>query len=132
MLCFQIARIIPLFYGFALKAARKRFRHTIRKLDSAQKIVRRKDQQWPHHLEDLTMNVLKHMEAIFGAVLVLGCVAAALSDRTGTSAVSAQSASGDGSGAMPVVVVKAKRMSALEKRQSLEVESGNRSVSAGA
>jgi hypothetical protein len=131
MLCFQIARIIPLFYGFALKAARKRFRHTIRKLYSAQKIVRRKDQQWPHHLEDLTMNVLKHMEAIFGAVLVLGCVAAALPDRTGTS-VSAQSASGDGSGAMPVVVVKAKRMSALEKRQSLEVESGDRSTSAGA
>jgi hypothetical protein len=80
-------------------------------------------------MEDYPMNVIKHMEAIFGAVLVLGCVAAALPDRTGTAA-SAQDASA--TGAMPVVVVKAKRMSALEKRQSLDLESGNRSAAAGA
>jgi hypothetical protein len=77
-----------------------------------------------HHLEDPTMNALKHMEAIFGAVLVLGCVLAALPERAVTTAPAQQGATG----AMPVVVVKARRMTAMEKRQSLEIELGQRSV----
>lgn len=72
------------------------------------------------------MNALKHMEAIFGAVLVFGCVVAVLPERPGTAAPQAEPA------AMPVVVVKAKRMTEMEKRQSFEVESGNRSAAAGA
>jgi hypothetical protein len=77
-----------------------------------------------HHLEDPTMNALKHMETIFGAVLVLGCVLAALPERAFTTAPAQQAATG----AMPVVVVKARRMTAMEKRQSLEIELGQRSV----
>jgi hypothetical protein len=128
MLCFQIARIMPLFYGFAPKAARKHFCHTIREIDREQKIVAPKEEQWIHHLEDLTMNAHKHMEAIFGVVLALGCVAAALPDRAGTAAATVQAATG----AMPVVVVKARRMTELEKRQSRELETGHRSAAAGA
>jgi hypothetical protein len=72
------------------------------------------------------MNAHKHMEAIFGVVLVLGCVVAALPERAATAA--APQAAGV---TMPVVVVKAKRMTALEKRQSREVEAGHRSAGAG-
>jgi hypothetical protein len=58
------------------------------------------------------MNALKHMELIFGVVVVAGCLAAALPDSLGGHAEpTAVSAS------IPVVVVKGKRLSALEKRQ---------------
>jgi hypothetical protein len=117
---------MALFYGFAPKAARKHFCHTIRELEREQKIVAGKEEQWIHHLEDLTMNAHKHMEAIFGVVLALGCVVAALPERAGTAAAP-QAASG----AMPVVVIKARRMTEMEKRQSLEVQSGQRSAAAG-
>lgn len=73
------------------------------------------------------MNALKHMELIFGAVLAIGCIIAALPDHLGAPAQhdAARVA------AMPVVVVKAKRMTALEKRQSLDIDAGARSAAAG-
>lgn len=58
------------------------------------------------------MNALKHMELIFGVVVVAAaCLAAALPDTpdSPTAPAAAQAA-------MPVVVVKGKRMTALEKR----------------
>jgi hypothetical protein len=72
------------------------------------------------------MNAHKHMEAIFGVVLALGCLVAALPERAATAAAPRAA-----SPAMPVVVVKAKRLTALEKRQSAEVEAGHRSAGAG-
>lgn len=62
------------------------------------------------------MNALKHMEVIFGAVVVVGCVIAALPGDVDAPAASQAAAPTAG---MPVVVVKAKRMTALEKRESL-------------
>ena len=67
------------------------------------------------------MSALKHMEVIFAAVLVVGVVVAALPDSAATPAPRATA----GRAAMPVVVVKAKRMTALEKRQSAEAGSAN-------
>jgi hypothetical protein len=73
------------------------------------------------------MNALKHMELIFGAVLGVAGVVAALPD--GPAVPAAQQ--GARSAAMQVVVVKAKRMTALEKRQALELDAGARSAAAG-
>jgi hypothetical protein len=73
------------------------------------------------------MNALSHMELIFGAVLGVACVVAALPD--GPAAPSAQPAVRGA--AMQVVVVKAKRMSALEKRQSPGLDAGARGAAAG-
>jgi hypothetical protein len=72
------------------------------------------------------MNTLKHMELIFGAVLAVACVIAALPDDIGGPARQ-QAARAD----MPVVVVKAKRMTALEKRHSLDVDAGARAAATG-
>lgn len=58
------------------------------------------------------MNALKHMELTFGVAAVAICVAAALPGNIGAharpEAVAAR---------MPVVVIKGKRLSALEKRE---------------
>lgn len=66
------------------------------------------------------MNALKHMELIFGAVLVIACVIAVLPDAPAGPARQAAASSRH----MPVVVIKAKRMTAIEKRQSLQVDAG--------
>ena len=67
------------------------------------------------------MNILKHMEAVFvvAAVLTVGgsYVLDTLPQANAKAAVTA-SAAVQG----PVVVIKAKRMSAEEKRQSLQAE----------
>jgi hypothetical protein len=72
------------------------------------------------------MNALKHMELIFGAVLGVGCIVAALPDDLGAPAKhdTARAA------AIPVVVIKGKRMTAVEKRQSLEPQAGERHAAA--
>ena len=59
------------------------------------------------------MNALKHMEVIFGVVVVAGCAAAALPDSGGGQAQAEAVRPG-----MPVVVITGKRMTALEKRES--------------
>ena len=64
------------------------------------------------------MNALKHMELIFGVVVVAGCVAAALpSGGDGGGQAQAQPEAIQPN--IPVVVVKGKRMTALQKRASL-------------
>jgi hypothetical protein len=64
------------------------------------------------------MNALKHMEVIFGVVVVVaGCAAAAMPDSFGEQAQPEAVHP-----AMPVVVVKGKRMTALEKRASSGTE----------
>jgi hypothetical protein len=73
------------------------------------------------------MNVLKHMELIFGALLAIGCIIAAVPDELG-GPVRREAANG---AAMQVVVITAKRMTALEKRQSLELDAGTGSAAAG-
>jgi hypothetical protein len=60
------------------------------------------------------MNTSKHMELIFGVVAVAGCVVAALPDNVGRQAQPTAAAAAAG---IPVVVVKGKRLSALEKRE---------------
>ncbi|MDB5910348.1 MAG: hypothetical protein JWP34_4462 [Massilia sp.] len=72
------------------------------------------------------MSALKHMEVIFAALLTAGCILLALPGQPDTA--QAQQAA---TGAMPVVVVKAKRMTALEKRQSQELDTSPRSAAAG-
>ncbi len=72
------------------------------------------------------MNALKHMELIFAAALVLACTMAFM-PQAGTSASAVPRAASPGApAAMPVVVVKGKRMTALEKRASLSAEAGAR------
>ena len=69
------------------------------------------------------MSTSKHMELIFGVVAVAGCVAAALPDNAGgqaepkAAAAAAAAAAATATADIPVVVVKGKRMSALEKRE---------------
>ncbi|MDQ2989954.1 MAG: hypothetical protein M3R60_12710 [Pseudomonadota bacterium] len=76
------------------------------------------------------MSALKHMEFIFGAVMVAGCVYAALPDAAVTPPPTQAAATA--AGRMQVVVVKGKRMTALEKRRSLELEAGEHRRTAGA
>jgi hypothetical protein len=67
------------------------------------------------------MSALKHMELIFGVVVVAGCIAAAL-PAGGAAQVQAQPEAVRSQAlpsGIPVVVVKGKRMSTLEKRASL-------------
>jgi hypothetical protein len=65
------------------------------------------------------MNALKHMELIFGAVLLVAVGIAAMPER---KAALAQPAARAVPQPMPVVVVKGKRMTAVEKRASLSAE----------
>jgi hypothetical protein len=73
------------------------------------------------------MNTLKHMELIFGAVLAVACVLAFLPDDLETPAPRAVARAP----AMQVVVVKGKRMTALEKQHSLEIDAGMRNPATG-
>lgn len=75
------------------------------------------------------MNALKHMEFIFGGVVVAGCVAAALPDAAVTAPTTTAAAAA--AGQMPVVAIKAKRMTALEKRRAPELDTGGHASSAG-
>jgi len=65
------------------------------------------------------MNLIKHMEAVFVATVVLAVSGSVLIDNLpeahARSAVVA-------SATVPTVVVKAKRMTAAEKQQSLQAE----------
>ncbi|MES2760207.1 MAG: hypothetical protein V4693_22755 [Pseudomonadota bacterium] len=65
------------------------------------------------------MNTLKHMEVIFGAVMVVGVVIAAMPERQATPAQPAAQAAPP---RMQVVVIKGKRMTDVEKRASLNAE----------
>ena len=58
------------------------------------------------------MNALKHIETIFAVVVVAGIVVAALPDSTAKPAPRDAATAP----AMPVVVIKGKRMTAQEKR----------------
>jgi hypothetical protein len=73
------------------------------------------------------MNALKHMEVIFGAVLALACVLAVVPGELDRPAPRAAAPAP----AMQVVVVKGKRMTALEKQQSLASDDGRRNPAAG-
>ncbi len=67
------------------------------------------------------MNILKHMEAVFIASVVFTVGGSYAIDKLPHAhAKAAVSASANASA--PVVVIKAKRMSAEEKRQSLQAE----------
>jgi hypothetical protein len=68
------------------------------------------------------MNILKHMEVVFVATLVFAVGAShAIDTLPQAHAKAAVTASAES--IAPVVVIKAKRMSAEEKRQSLLTES---------
>lgn len=75
------------------------------------------------------MSALKHMEFIFGGVMVVGCVFAALPERV--AAPPATQAATAPTAPIQVVVVKAKRMTALEKRRSVELDNGGHGRTAG-
>lgn len=65
------------------------------------------------------MNLLKHMEAVFVATVALTVSGSFLIDTLPQAHAKTASYA---SGSTPVVVVKAKRMTAEEKRQSLKAE----------
>jgi surface antigen len=67
------------------------------------------------------MNILKHMEAVFVATAVFAVGGSYLID-TLPEAHAKPAVSASAALQAPVVVVKAKRMSAEEKRQSLQAE----------
>jgi hypothetical protein len=73
------------------------------------------------------MNALKHMEIIFGAMLAVACVLAFMPDELESPAQRAKARTT----AMQVVVVKGKRMTALEKQHSLEIDAGMRNPGTG-
>jgi hypothetical protein len=58
--------------------------------------------------------------------MVLGCVFAALPERVATPPATQAAAA-----PIPIVVVKAKRMTALEKRRSLELDNGGHGSTVG-
>jgi hypothetical protein len=120
---------MALFYGFAPKAARNDFPRDFLRLIWHNKLAQGKKNNRPTITEGFAMNALKHMEFIFGAVMAVGCVFAALP----TPMAKAPATQAAAAPAMPiqVVVVKAKRMTALEKRRALEIDTGARGGTAG-
>ena len=66
------------------------------------------------------MNLIKHMEAVFVATVVLTLSGSVLIDNL----PEAQARSAAVAVNVPTVVVKAKRMTAAEKQQSLQAERG--------
>jgi len=64
------------------------------------------------------MNLIKHMEAVFVATVVLTLSGSVLIDNL----PEAQARSAAVAAHVPTVVVKAKRMTAAEKQQSLQAE----------
>ncbi len=67
------------------------------------------------------MNILKHMEAVFIATVVLTVGGSYAIDKL-PQAHAKPAISASAAFQAPVVVIKAKRMSAEEKRQSLQAE----------
>lgn len=61
------------------------------------------------------MNVLKNMEIIFVVAAALGAAGSYVTTRTPASAVAPAAVIAQADGAMAVVTVKAKRLSAAEK-----------------
>lgn len=79
------------------------------------------------------MNILKHMEAVFLVTLSLAGVAIVTADMLPEAqAKVSYAASSAAPAAMPVVVVRAKRMTDAEKQQSLLEESKLASARTGA
>jgi hypothetical protein len=117
---------MALFYGFAPKAARNDFPRDFLRLIWHNKLAQGKKNNRPTITEGFAMNALKHMEFIFGGVMVLGCVYAALPDPAARPPAT-QAATAP----IQVVVVKAKRMTALEKRRAVELDSGDQGGTAG-
>ena len=78
------------------------------------------------------MNALKHMELIFGVVVVAGCVAAAMPAGGFDQAQPASARPETAPPAMPVVVVKGKRMTALEKRAAVDADADRHNGATGA
>jgi outer membrane murein-binding lipoprotein Lpp len=66
------------------------------------------------------MNLLKHMEAVFIATVVLAVSSTYLADTLPTA--HARQAAAPSTSAVPVVVVSAKRMSAQEKLQAARAD----------
>ena len=70
------------------------------------------------------MNAHKHMEAIFGGVLIIGCIVALMPTQKTAQPWAAGPAAGPAASSstpsavspMPVVVITAKRMTSAEKR----------------
>ena len=71
------------------------------------------------------MNALKHMELTFGVAAVVICVAAALPGNIGAHARPEAVAT-----SVPVVVIKGKRLSALEKRELSSADTAARNKGA--
>ena len=71
------------------------------------------------------MNALKHMELTFGVAAVAICMAAALPGNIGAHARPEAVAA-----SMPVVVIKGKRLSALEKRELSSADTAARNKDA--
>lgn len=69
------------------------------------------------------MNILKHMEAVFVATVALAVSGSYLVDAV-PQAHAKPAVEASAVAQTPVVVVSAKRMSAAEKRQSLQAEAG--------
>lgn len=67
------------------------------------------------------MNLLKNMEAVFAASVALAVSASYLLDALPSANASA-AATASAAHAIPVVVVKARRMTPAEKQQSLQAE----------
>lgn len=67
------------------------------------------------------MNILKHMEAVFIATVVLAVSGSHMVDML-PQAHAKSAPTAYASNNVPVVVVKAKRMTAAEKQQSLQEE----------
>lgn len=65
------------------------------------------------------MNILKHMEAVFVATVAFAISGSYLADTLPQAHAKTIASA---SAAVPVVVVSAKRMTAQEKRQSLQAE----------
>ena len=68
------------------------------------------------------MNILKHMEAVFVATVALAVSGSYLVDTLPQAHAKTEVAMAGVAEAVPVVVVKAKRMSAAEKQRSIEAE----------
>ena len=71
------------------------------------------------------MNILKHMEAVFVATVALAVSGSYLVDTLPQA--HAQPVASSAGAAVPVVVVKAKRMSDEEKQRSIQAERASQS-----
>ncbi len=72
------------------------------------------------------MNILKHMEAVFVATVALAVTGSYMVDTLPQAHAKPAITVAMNTAAVPVVVVKAKRMSADEKQRAAEVERTDR------